>query len=298
VLRRLDQAYGRLSESVTPERMDEPVEVRWGTEWPISDRRAIELVLDRLLMQSVQQLGARNEGIRQFVFELRNSSGKSANGRDPVQCQIDLVRPTLDIKRLSELVRLQLDRLQLAIDVGEVILRATLTAPLEESQCNLLGESHRDHRRGIDSLLNSLSTRLGPEHVLRAELCSDYQPECAVAYRPWIDSENGRDARRVPQVAESVKRRCHPHPRPLRLLPRPLPVAVWSVVPDGPPLRVRWRGEERRIVRADGPERIETGWWRTASIGRDYYRVETERGHRLWLFRSLSDGAWFVQGEF
>ena len=53
-----------------------------------------------------------------------------------------------------------------------------------------------------------------------------------------------------------------------------------------------------RVIRFWGPERIETGWWRGRSIRRDYYRVETDRGTRFWLFRRLTDGHWFLHGEF
>ncbi len=87
-------------------------------------------------------------------------------------------------------------------------------------------------------------------------------------------------------------------PRPLRLFREPVPVAVISVVPDGPPVRLVFRGREHRIARHWGPERIETGWWRGAMIGRDYYRVETASGQRWWLFRRLDDGRWFLQGAF
>jgi protein ImuB len=47
-----------------------------------------------------------------------------------------------------------------------------------------------------------------------------------------------------------------------------------------------------------GPERIETAWWRGRSVRRDYYRVETAEGSRYWLFRRLTDGQWFLHGEF
>jgi protein ImuB len=53
-----------------------------------------------------------------------------------------------------------------------------------------------------------------------------------------------------------------------------------------------------RIVRHWGPERIETLWWRGPSVRRDYYRVATESGAHLWLFRRLTDNRWFLHGVF
>lgn len=71
-----------------------------------------------------------------------------------------------------------------------------------------------------------------------------------------------------------------------------------SVVPDGPPLAFFHAGEEHRIQRVWGPERIHTGWWRGRSARRDYYRVETAAGRWFWLFRQLTDGRWFLHGVF
>ena len=59
---------------------------------------------------------------------------------------------------------------------------------------------------------------------------------------------------------------------------------------------------------SEGPERIAVPWWdRTVGEGpstssdaaaneRDYYRVGTEDGRWLWLFRR--DARWFVHGEW
>jgi protein ImuB len=69
-------------------------------------------------------------------------------------------------------------------------------------------------------------------------------------------------------------------------------------VPDGPPLRFSFRGQEHRIAQVWGPERIEIGWWRGPMVARDYYRVETAAGQRYWLFRRLADGRWFLHGTF
>jgi hypothetical protein len=89
-----------------------------------------------------------------------------------------------------------------------------------------------------------------------------------------------------------------PAARPLCLKPRPIPIEVISVVPDGPPVRFRWHGGEHVIENSWGPERIETGWWRGPHVERDYYRVETATGQRFWLFRHNDTGKWFLHGAF
>jgi protein ImuB len=84
----------------------------------------------------------------------------------------------------------------------------------------------------------------------------------------------------------------------LWLISPPERLEVVSIVPDGPPLRFQFSGRSHTVACHWGPERIETGWWRSSAVRRDYYRVETAGGERFWLFRRLHDGAWFLQGEF
>jgi protein ImuB len=103
-----------------------------------------------------------------------------------------------------------------------------------------------------------------------------------------------------------------PDERPLCLLPQPARIEVIAIAPDGVPARFRGLGRSYSIAYAWGPERIETGWWRTAEangangskrresflVRRDYYRVETTSGARFWIFRQLGDRAWFLHGTF
>lgn len=104
-----------------------------------------------------------------------------------------------------------------------------------------------------------------------------------------------------------------PSIRPLRLLRQPVAVelcfashrACGLAAPATPRAaegallpQFRWRGRVHSVLYAWGPERIETGWWRGQAIGRDYYQIETTTGCRLWIFRQLGDGRWFVHGLF
>ena len=80
-------------------------------------------------------------------------------------------------------------------------------------------------------------------------------------------------------------------PRPLRLLPQPEPIEAVAEVPDGPPLRFRWRRALHEVIAAEGPERIEGAWWSehggaSGKLARDYFRVEDRDGLRFWLFRA------------
>ncbi len=91
----------------------------------------------------------------------------------------------------------------------------------------------------------------------------------------------------------------HPHVHP------PQPIETLAEVPDGPPLRFRWRRVQHEIARAEGPERIAAEWWRAnRQPTRDYYRIEDSAGRRFWVFREGLYGVeaetprWYLHGIF
>ena len=84
---------------------------------------------------------------------------------------------------------------------------------------------------------------------------------------------------------------------------KPEPIEVTAPIPDYPPMLFRYKGKLHKIIKADGPERIEQEWWLQEGQHRDYYCVEDEEGCRYWLFRSGHYDAektyqWFIHGFF
>ncbi|HEY4775260.1 MAG TPA: DUF6504 family protein, partial [Xanthobacteraceae bacterium] len=74
-----------------------------------------------------------------------------------------------------------------------------------------------------------------------------------------------------------------------------------------PPVRFRWRRVLHEVAQAEGPERIAMQWWRDAqgrALTRDYFRVESQQGARVWLYREGLYGCetarprWFLHGLF
>ena len=95
--------------------------------------------------------------------------------------------------------------------------------------------------------------------------------------------------------------------RPIRLFERPEPIDAIAEVPDGPPVRFRWRRVLHQVAHAEGPERIAMEWWRDQNgraLTRDYFRVESREGVRVWVFREglygreLMEPRWFLHGLF
>jgi protein ImuB len=85
-------------------------------------------------------------------------------------------------------------------------------------------------------------------------------------------------------------------------------------VPDGPPLRFRWRRVLHEVAAVEGPERIAPEWWqdnrgfrssslKSSNFTRDYFRAENREGQSFWLFREglyreTIEPRWFMHGLF
>lgn len=113
-----------------------------------------------------------------------------------------------------------------------------------------------------------------------------------------------RSFKPVAEISEHVAYIWKPgRPRPVRLLALPQAVEVTAPIPDYPPMNFRYKGKLHKIMKADGPERIEQEWWLQEGQHRDYYLVEDEEGQRYWLFRSghydaAKNYQWFIHGFF
>jgi protein ImuB len=296
VVRRLDQALGRIPELLVPVRLPEPIEAIWEFEHPTGHRGTLEAVLRQLVERVVDRLAARQQGVGRFRVELISSE------KQQTRLTLGLLRPSQSVGHLMELI---LTRLEQVSFVGEVVglrLRVMAAALLESRQAHLFDAgSNPGSQRELDLLVDRMSNRLGKERVVRPRLSPDAQPEFAFRWEPLQGSNeySATPETRNPVFLKKPGFSTRPAPaRPLRLGPEPHPVEVTSVIPEGPPIRFFRDCRAYTVARCWGPERIETGWWRGRHIRRDYYRVETESGRRFWLFRRIGQGDWFLHGEF
>jgi len=171
-----------------------------------------------------------------------------------------------------------------------------------------IGIGNEDGEAELARLVDRLSARLGGQRVRKLIAQDSHLPEITAASVPAqaAGTDDGWTAFRRHRVEAELS------PRPLRLLARPEPIEALAEVPDGPPLRFRWRRALHEVIAADGPERIEGAWWSGhGGPARDYFRVEDRSGLRFWLFRAglyreaLRDDAppapapgWFMHGMF
>jgi len=151
----------------------------------------------------------------------------------------------------------------------------------------------------LPALIDRIEARLGDGVLRRPALGESWIPERSEA---WVRCE--------PSAPPSPERDDGAL-RPILLLDPPEPVETLADLPDGPPARFTWRRASRRVVKADGPERLSPEWWRLdgeADLARtrDYYRVEDDQGRRYWLYREGLYGRedearpprWWLHGVF
>jgi len=335
LLRRLDQAAGRLPEAIPGHRAGPEFQVEWSPEHPTTRGETIRAALEQLIRDLCGQLVRHGRGAVQLECRL------VCPPQEPVRIGVGLFEPSSAWKHLFGLVELKIEQLRLPGPVVAAFVTAAATVPLVYEQQELFseegplscaagevpsprpspggrgnlgrrpspgGRGSLGRRRRLAGLVDRLSSRLGRRAVVGVRLLADAQPELAWCYDPMVGRSCRQAARANRRSARSRKQGRRPSPaalppRPLRLRRRPVALAATSIGPDrfgqeGCPVRFHFQGREHRVGRCWGPERIETGWWRGRAVGRDYYRVETTTGRHYWLFRRLRDGKWFLQGAF
>jgi len=291
---RLDQALGRASEALSPRRPPPPVFALRRFLEPLFSVESILIATEALCGDVVEKLDVRGAGVRRACLHLFG-----VDGRDRT-IEIGVSRPERDVKPLLRLFREKLDRAAENLDAEfgieaarldvvqlERIAGATRTlAAMEETQASA---------EKIAGIVDVLSARLGAKRVLRPRLSETHQPEKAGGWSAGLGTPPVETLTKPP--SDSVMR------RPISLFARPQQIETLASVPDGPPIRFRWRRVLREVARAEGPERI-SGDWLGGALTRDYYRVEDKEGRRYWLYREgfygESDEAprWFVHGLF
>jgi len=284
LLRRIDQALGRLPEAVQ-RTTEKPVflatrELPGGT----THLESIELVVKVLLDQIAGLLARQESGLRRLDGTFDRLGG------EPEHLSIQVTRATRDPRHLWSLLRPKVERLNMGYGLERITLRAVVVAPLPHRQATIAGGDNPTWQDDADfaAMLDALASRLGRTRVLRPELVPSYRPERSCRLVPVDEAATPLDP--APSFPTD--------PRPSRLLDPPSPAETIALTPDGPILRLRWRGHEHRLLCSIGPERIAPEWWRAREPVRDYFRVQNDRGRWLWLFREVGAPKWFVHGEW
>lgn len=303
LLLRLDQALGHRPEPLIALGEAPTFGAARGFLEPIGHQAIIVATAVDLMREIAPRLDAAGLGARALRLTLHRIDGVVRS------LDLGLSEPTRCATQLGRLLDLRLDRLGPVLDAGfgfeTVRLDVTATGPVTAHQISLAapGLQVGAAQARMSSLVDALRQRLG-RSVIRLEPRESHVPERAAAAMPWRVTQV---ALRWPSGPMSPKKSIA---RP-RLPLRPLVLlgegeaaeSVFSLAPDGPPQRFRWRRRLHQVAHAEGPERIGGEWWRESAAIRDYYVVENEAGCRFWLYRQgfhAPDAAarWFVHGLF
>lgn len=292
LLRNLDHALGREHEPLTPRLPVAPYLADQPFPEPIAHEENVLGVVERLARRLKLALERQGEGAREIALTLfrtdgavrRVAAGTSQPLRDPGAIR------ALFVERLAALGD--------ALDPGfgfDLARLAVVTAePMPSAQIGLGGS---ENAADLARLIDRLSARLGARRVTRLAAYDSHIPELAAGTLPaQRNVAEGWDTFR------SFHEDADLGSRPLRLFAKPEPIEAVAEVPDGPPLRFRWRRALHEVVVAEGPERIEGAWWSDeGGPARDYFRVEDRAGLRFWLFRAglyrdTAQPRWFMHG--
>lgn len=310
VATRLRRVLGEEDRRLAPRRAAPPCVAEQAFAEPIGRTEDAEAALAMLLRRVEALLAARHQGGRAFEAAFFRTDGLVRRVR------VSTGRPSRDAASLERLFRDRLDALRDPLDPGFgfdlIRLAVPVTEPLGPRQGDLdpgaagLG---RDAEEAVSDLVDRLAARFGADRVLR------FVP---------VDSHDPLRAARTLPAAGTTPLSGWPRPvpgeppgRPLQVFVPPEPIEALAAMPDGPPLRFRWRRVLHEVVLAEGPERIEGEWWHdgpralagalAGAPARDFYRIEDREGQRFWVFRvdGSVNGAeasphprWFLQGLF
>jgi protein ImuB len=284
LLLKLDQAMGYQDEPIISIQPPEPFRERLPCLEPIVTAKGIEIALQRLLEIICERLQKEGMGIRKAVF-----SGFRVDGKIE-KIEIGTHRASHHVVHLYKLFENKISTIEPELGIELFMIEALKYEKISPHQEKIWDSACGLEDTGFSELMDRLANRFGNEPIRRFLPAEHYLPE-----KSFKESESLSETSISPWIAE--------RPRPVQLLPRPQLIEVTAPIPDYPPMHFRYLGKLHKIIKADGPERIEQEWWIQEGPHRDYYSVEDEDGRRYWLFRSghYSEEItpkWFIHGFF
>ena len=299
ILLRRDQIYGHIPERPVPLPHVKPVMVQQHYHEPIGGLPALEIMVTELITGLAALLQDMQLGCRHVQINWQTIDGNIG------QVSHKLSRPSRDVRLLLRLFQ----EAAAGIDAGFGIEYSWITAGALSAQMPQPlvfgddGKISEDNSDSLSQLVDHLAARLGSDVVQKLTMVENWIPE---------ESEYFTPAQMITDPPHnigslSISSEAGYAPRPMRLLSPPEPIQAIALLPDHPPSQIRWRGRNLRIRRATGPERIGPKWWQITTqdetISRDYYRLETDDGYRLWVYRfglpERGDAiSWYLHGLF
>lgn len=289
IVLRLDQAFGYADEPIAPRQSVAPYRSQRVLADPISTVSAVAYVLLDLLKELCARMEAANLGARFLQLDCYRVDGTVA------RCCVGTSKPVRSTTHLMRLFTEKLEKVDAGFGIETLILSVTNVDKLDPAQISLsrLASSDEDDA-ALDRLLDRVGMRLGFQEVCRIQVNESWLPESSLKFQSVFAPSNPNAIWPESRV------------RPVRLINPPISIGVSTMFPDDIPVQFQLGQRSRRIIRAEGPERLTPEWWRDDTTffweQRDYYRIEDDGGHRLWIFREKSSSSsgeerWFLHGH-
>jgi protein ImuB len=263
----LDQAQGRAADPRTL--FVPPATFASRLELPSAVAQVQGLVfgLNRLIVELCGWLRAHSAGVMSLSLQLLHARAAVT------RIELGLVAPSRDPKHLTELFRERLAQTVLPEAVEALVLNVAQHQPLGTPTRELFSD-RRSSALPAAAIIERLRSRLGHDSVQGLQAVADHRPERAQGCATGATS---------PRAAMTGG------PRPYWLLPDPVPLELAGGRPS-----------LGGVLALDGTaERIESGWWDGADIGRDYFVARNPAGECYWIFRELKPPhRWWLHGIF
>ena len=285
LLQRVDQALGWESECLIPLQPVEPYEERLPCLEPIVTRTGIEIALQKLLDALCQRMQNEGVGLRNVLVKCYRVDNKIET------MEVSTTSPSSNPHHLFRLFEMKIGAVRPALGIELFVMTATKVEPVRPNQEAMWNSTRTAlEKHELNELLDRINIKTGTDAAQRFLPHESYLPERSIV-----------PAQSLTQQTETSWR--SDRPRPTVLLMKPELIHVTAPIPDYPPMLFVYNNERHKIVKADGPERIEREWWIRDGEFRDYYTVEDEAGQRYWIFRVGAYGDdilpdWYVHGFF
>jgi protein ImuB len=262
----LDRALGKLPDPRLPFVPPAHFKASLALPAPIEQTEALLFGARRLLIELCGWLVATGKGAQSLHWVLAHE--------DCADTQIDmnLIAASRDPEHLLNVLRERLARVELPRPITAIALNARQLQPLASHNLSFLPDVHHGTENSA-RLIERLRARLA---IFGLAMLSDHRPE-----RAW----------RTCQPGDGIAPKATPGflARPLWLLASPQPLKEVAAVPhyDGP------------LSLLVGPERIESGWWDSHDVTRDYFVACNPAQSLLWVYRERNvPAAWYLHGIF
>lgn len=284
LLLRLDESLGHEPEVLKPILPPAEYIERLPCLEPIRTQAGIEIAIQKLLEQLCARLQKQGKGIRNAALRGYRIDGHT------VSITISTVLPSVNTRHLFRLFELNIPALEPDLGIELFTLEATALEEMQAQQETMFEITGDLADKEVAELVDRISSKLPTARVHRYLPVEGYWPEQSVQSTTSLTDQ--------PATAWRTDKQ-----RPVELLNTPRHIEVTAPIPDYPPMLFKYLGVLHKVVKADGPERIQRAWWMDRGFHRDYYAVEDEQGRRYWIYRlghydNTQRPGWFLHGYF